>query len=184
MRGDILRTLWKRSRPVCTTMFDFYGMPDNWPGRTEAARLPNDRKGEHVEEALRADLAANTSKDFRPELFIPFVQVHEFEALLFADVARLVEVLASTPILRQSPERLVEKFKKILDQAGQPEAINDGRDTCPSRRIKGLVPGFEKLAHGTVAAGRIGIEVMKRKCPHFAQWVKRLEALGADGSRS
>lgn len=175
VRGDILRTLRERPGRVCTTMFDFYGLPTDWPGRADAAKLPIARRGEHVEQALHDDLAAHAGGDFRPGLFIPYIQIHEFEALLFANVRMTAQVLDS---ISSSTVSLADRFQAILDESGQPEAINDGRETCPARRIAGIVPAYRKALHGPIAAGRIGIEVMRRKCPHFGQWVERLEALG------
>jgi hypothetical protein len=165
-------------------MFDFYGMPDNWPGRTEAAVAYEspDRKGDFIEKAMLDDLADHAGKDFRAELFIPYVQVHEFEALLFADVTKLAEAL--TELSGQNQAQLAARFKSILDDAGQPEAINDGRETCPSRRINGVVSRYKKVDHGPLVAGRIGLDALRAACPHFGQWLGRLESLGTVGSAS
>ncbi len=179
VRGDLLRTLRERRGRICTTMFDFYGMPEDWPGRAEAVDMPLDRRGDHVEKALLDDLAAHAGEDFRPELFIPYVQVHEFEALLFADVAKMAAVL--DPVSPKQKVPLATQFKTILDQAGQPEAIDDGRETCPSRRITRIVPAYTKAIHGPIVAGRIGLDLLRAACPHFGQWLGRLESLGSRG---
>lgn len=176
VRGDILRTLKERPGRVCTTMFDFYAMPDDWPGRTEAAEKPSDQKGCHVEDALLDDLASHAGADFRRELFIPYVQVHEFEALLFADVDKMAEALANVGDI--SPERLRARLQEILAEAGQPEAINDNYETCPSRRIARLVPAYRKPVFGPIIAGGIRLDVLRQACPHFGQWLERLESLG------
>lgn len=175
VRDDLLRTLKERPGRICTTMFDFYGMPKAWPGRTEAGGLPLDEKGNHVEEAILVDLANEAGDDFRRELFIPYVQVHEFEALLFADVAEIAKVLAT--LCNTSEARLRDCLKEILDDAGQAEAINDNYDTCPSRRIKGLVPAYSKPTIGSTVVGRIGLDVLRTACPHFGQWLESLESL-------
>lgn len=178
IRGDVLRTLKERRGRVCTTMFDFYAMPPDWPGRSEAAEKPLPERGACVERALLADLATCGGEDFRRELFIPYVQVHEFEALLFADVGKLGETLA--PICNHEPEQLSKAFGQILAEAGgEAEAINDHQETCPSRRIGGLVRAYRKPLHGPIAAARIGLDALRRACRHFGQWLERLEALGA-----
>lgn len=176
VRGDILRTLRERRGRICTTMFDFYAMPDEWPGRIAAAGMPLDQKGNHVEQAILDDLALYAGEDFRRELFIPYVQVHEFETLLFADVAKMAETLA--PICCISADLLNTQFKAILDGAGHAEAINDSYETCPSHRIKRLVGAYRKPAYGPIIAGRIGLDVLRTACPHFGQWLERLEAIG------
>jgi len=182
IRDIILRTLreW-RGKCVCTTMFDFYAMPDDWPGKAEAAEKKGyspDQKGNHVEQALLNDLAAHAGADFRRELFIPYVQVHEFEALLFANVATMATTLAEL-CPGSSETDLNNAFQAILtEKSGQAEAINDNYDTCPSRRITSLVRAYSKTLHGPIIADRIGLDTIRAACPHFGQWLGRLEALG------
>jgi hypothetical protein len=161
-------------------MFDFYGMPHDWPGRTEAAKMPLGQKGSHIEQALLNDLAASAGADFRRELFIPYVQLHEFEALLFADVDKMAEALS--PVSRIGQDHLRARLQGILDEAGQAEAINDDYETCPSRRITGLVPAYRKPVFGPIVAGRIGLDVLRTACPHFGQWLERLESLAPHGA--
>ena len=177
VRGDILRTLRERRGRICTTMFDFYAMPPDWPGRADASGMPLENKGSHVEQAILDDLAEHAGDDFRPELFIPYVQVHEFEALLFANVATMAETLA--PVCPTGAEHLGRQFQAILDAAGEggAEAINDGRETCPSRRITGLVRAYRKPLYGPMIAGRIGLGILRTACHHFGQWLSRLETL-------
>jgi len=159
-------------------MFDFYAMPGDWPGRTAATKMPLEKKGNHVEQALLDNLAAHAGADFRRELFIPYVQVHEFEALLFADVATMATTLAQfCPGSNEAD--LNNAFQAILaEKSGQAEAINDNYDTCPSRRITSLVQAYNKAILGPIIAARIGLNTIRTACPHFGQWLGRLEALG------
>lgn len=174
-RRDIIRTL--KERRHCTTMFDFYAMPGDWPGRkTASARAWNER-ATAVEEMIQADITAAMGRNFDPKYFIPYVQLHEFEALAFADTGILAAVLS--PIGGASPETLVERFSEVLSEAGHPEAINDGFDTCPSRRIASIVPAYRKRAQGPIVTSRIGIAVLRSRCSHFGNWLTRLE--GIDG---
>jgi len=181
VRANILHTLRKWRGCVCTTMFDFYAMPSDWPGRTDAANRKGyspDQKGNHVEQALLDDLAAHTGADFRRELFIPYVQVHEFEAILFSNVATMATTLAQF-CPGSSEADLLDAFQSILaEKSGQAEAINDNYDTCPSRRITALVRDYRKFAYGPTIAARIGLDTIRAACPHFGQWLGRLEALG------
>jgi len=172
-RNDISRTL-KEGR-YCTTMFDFYAMPADWPGRAEAAGLPWDQRGVHVETAILADITRHIGPDFNPSQFIPYVQVHEFEALMFSDVSTLAQVAA--PLCRIGSAYLETQFARILDAAGDPEAINDNYETCPSRRIMALAQGYRKRLHGPIVATRIGLDALRSKCTHFASWLGKLEAL-------
>lgn len=173
-RQDIARTL-KEGR-YCTTMMDFYGMPDDWPGRSDAIALPWNERADHVEAQLLEDIVGAMGRRFKRECFIPYVQLHEFEALAFADVSHLTSVVA--PLSRTAAETLEQTFSSILDEAGHPEAIDDGWDTCPSRRIADVVSAYKKRVHGPIITGRIGIETLRERCDHFASWLERLESIG------
>lgn len=175
-RGDIVRIL-KEGR-YCSTMFDYYAMPKNWPGRTEATARPCPDRAIHVEERMLDDIAAAMGARFDPRRFVPYVALHEFEALAFADVRMLASVLA--PVSRDTEERLAERFGKILLEAGEPEAIDDGYDTCPSRRIGNIVPAYKKRVLGPTVTNRIGLDVLRARCPHFGQWLAHLEQLCPD----
>jgi len=174
-RQDIIRLLKKPQ--YCSTMFDYYAMPLDWPGREEAAATMWTDRANVVEAMIHADIVAAMGDSFDPKYFVPYVQLHEFEALAFADV----EVLAATlaPIAKQPLGKLFEIFQGILAKAVHPEAINDGYETCPSRRITSTVPAYKKRAVGPIVTSRIGIDVLRAKCTHFGEWLTRLEQLGA-----
>lgn len=172
-RGDIVRTL--REGRYCTTMFDYYALPGDWPGRAEAAQKAWAERGPHVESAVLDDIAERMGGSFNRNQFVPYVQVHEFEALMFSDVQELAET--SAPLCRSSVNYLEDRFRRVLDDAGDPEAINDHYDTCPSRRITGVVRGYRKRAHSPIVAQRIGLERLRAQCRHFATWIERLEQL-------
>jgi len=60
----------------------------------------------------------------------------------------------------------------------RPEEVNEGKETYPSARIQRHVPQYRKPLHGPLIAQRIGLETMRARCPHFHQWLERLESLG------
>ena len=68
--------------------------------------------------------------------------------------------------------------EKIRDTFSTPEDINDSTETAPSKRVLELCTGYRKPLHGTLAALEVGIEAMRRECPHFRDWVERLERTG------
>ena len=178
-RPDILRTL-KEGR-YCTTMFDYYAMPKDWPGRSAATGKPWAERAACVETHIHADVVLALGGRFDPKYFLPYVQLHEFEALAFADVESLASVLS--PISNRgssSMESLTQTFTEILKEAGHPEAINDGYETCPSRRIAGVVPAYKKRAQGPIITSRIGMTALRDKCHHFAVWLQRLENIGVE----
>jgi hypothetical protein len=97
--------------------------------------------------------------------------MHEFEAMLFSDCDALAGAI-------QKPS-LAASFQSILAEFGCPEAINDGIETAPSKRILQLAPEFDKLLHGSIAATRTGLDKIRAACPHFNQWLDKLESLGS-----
>ena len=106
------------------------------------------------------------------ERFVPFVTMHEFEALLFSDCEAFASALAM-------PE-LAEPLQGIRDQFESPEHIDDGSETNPSSRILDLHPRYRKVADGTAAAEAVTLARMTEECPHFAGWLHRLEMLALD----
>ncbi|TWU44937.1 hypothetical protein Q31b_01080 [Novipirellula aureliae] len=173
-RADIIRSL--NSGNFVTTMFDFYGVPEDWPGRSDTGSLPWSSRAEFVETKIAEDIGVAMGNRFNPDRFVPYLQLHEFEALAFSNIESLASVTA--PLGTISSEKLVKSFTEILDEAGTPEAINDSYDTCPSRRISKLVAGYRKRVHGPIVTRRIGLSAIREKCKHFAGWLEKLESIG------
>jgi hypothetical protein len=167
----IVRSLKEDAALICTTMVDFYGMPTDWPGREEANRCRGGAaKADIVENGVLKDIAGHLGASFDPSRLIPYVQMHEFEALLFSSPLKLAESLGD--------ERLSSTFLMIKDKFSTPEEINDNYDMCPSRRIEEVFQGFKKTINGISAASLIGLEKMRRECPHFNEWITKLEGIG------
>ncbi len=168
---DFIRHLKSDPSIMLSTMVDFYGMPktgdSEWPGRLEADSLPFAQKASRVEEAMLDDISAELP-ECRTRL-IPFVVMHEFEALLFSNCNRFAEAIAL-------PEKESE-LQRVRDLFSTPEMINDSPFTAPSKRISDIIPGYQKPLYGTLAALEIGIGEIRNECPHFNTWLTRLEQL-------
>ena len=162
-----------RDDPACiaTTMVDYYGLPRTgaaaWPGRAEAAELPVGDKPEAIEERVAASVAEEMGAAFDRNRFIPYVMMHEFEALLFSDCAAFARAI-DRPHLR-------EALQEIRDAFDNPEEIDDSPNSAPSRRVQSLVAGYQKPWMGTLAAIEVGLDAMRDACPHFGRWLNRLE---------
>ena len=104
--------------------------------------------------------------------FIPHIQLHEYEAYLFADISELSFFYQNDAAIR--------KLQRIVDAVESPELIDDGQHTAPSKQITKWLPKYasEKVIVGTQTAERIGLSKIRSKCPHFATWLERLENLG------
>ena len=127
------------------------------------------QKASVVEEALRDDLAREMGTGFDIARFLPFVVVHEFEALLFSDCAAFARGIGR-------PE-LERRFSQIRESFATPEDIDDSPVTAPSKRVEGLVPGYEKPLLGALAILEIGLDPIRAECPHFDGWLNQLETL-------
>lgn len=170
VRADILRHLLEDRACLATTMVDYYGLPTEdgraWPGRAIAGQALFPDKAVIVEQAIRKDFA--TQDDQVARRFLPFVTMHEFEALLFSDCQAFARGIGRAS--------LAAPFQAIRNDYASPEEINDSPETAPSKRVEKLVPGYEKPFMGTIAILEIGLDVIRAACPHFNDWLARLEA--------
>jgi hypothetical protein len=130
--------------------------------------LPYPQKAVYVEKALFADVAQAFGGEFEARRFVPFVVMHEFEGLLFSDCEAFADGIGRP--------QLAQPFREIRQQFATPEEINDSPFTAPSKRVEGLVEGYEKPLLGTLAALKIGLDTIRSECPHFRDWLVRLES--------
>ena len=145
-----------------TTMIDLYALPGDFPGKRDpkwAHQNDGHAKASLVEQAMALDIGQTN--------FIPYVQVHEFEALLFVQ----------TECFDAWADDQVVQNLTAISAVMVPEAINDHLHTAPSKRIKAVMPGYQKTFHGPLIACDIGLDAMRMSCPHFAGWLQRLDVL-------
>ena len=153
-----------------TTMFDLYGLPTDFPGYGDAVQSRDPyRRVKILEDALRDDISDLQRR------FIPYFQLHEFEALLFSDPQKL-----ESQFYDRSSE--IRKLGEMASKFDSPERINDGNDTAPSKRIIQEIPeyGDMKASAGPIVASKIGLPTLRSKCKHFSEWLSKLEALRND----
>lgn len=180
VRKDIVRHLLRDTGCHATILVDYYGMPQvgdrAWPGRREAGTLPFERKAPTVERELQNDICAQVGVGRERSRFIPYVMMHEFEALLFSDPGKLAKAVGN--------ERVGDALMAIRNAFETPEHINDSPTTAPSKRIQAVIPGYQKPLFGNIAALEIGLDSIRAACPLFSAWVARLEELGIPPMRS
>jgi hypothetical protein len=118
-------------------------------------------------------LEKSFADDINDPRFIPYIQLHEYEAYLFSDPTCFESCYDNC-------SDKVAILKTIADKHETPELINDSRATAPSKRIIAQFPDYEraKSTYGPLLAESIGLEVIRNKCPHFNSWLLRLELLG------
>jgi hypothetical protein len=172
MKNDIRNALneHKRASVYFTSMIDLYGIPSDFPGKADHQRNPDNPRSfvEALEVAFGQDIG-----DAR---FIPHLQLHEYETLLFADVE-------SFQCFFDKCEREIKQLQAIADSFASVEHINDGPQTAPSKRIIDIFPGYKglKTTAGPDIAYRTGIKTLGERCPHFSDWLTTLGDVLAEG---
>lgn len=166
---DIRERLLVDTRCYCTTLLDYYGLPTAFPGKTNVKQKLNSKeKLRRVVESLSSQVTKALGQE-ASRRFIPYIQMYEFEALLFSHPHALAEAI-------QQPG-LADSFIQIKQQFATPEEINDSPQTAPGKRIEKLYNAYDKPVHPLLAAREIGLKAICRECPLFNEWVTRLEAL-------
>jgi hypothetical protein len=149
-----------------TTLLDFYGLPEDFPGYLELRRSGDCR-------AQVVALQERFATEIDHSRFVPFFALHEFEAWLFCSPEMAAEHFGQP--------RVAVALRQAVMEAGEPEFINHGNKTHPKARLLNLNVGYKETADGPILLEKIGIPTIKAACPHFAAWLDRLQALSADG---
>ena len=159
-----LQALLADSNAWVTTLLDFYGLPDNFPGLSElpSPTGPALDAVQHVEKSISTTMGS-------PARFIPFIAMHEFEAWYFANPRKVADFFGKIEI--------ADAMARACQEANGPENINHGRETHPSKRLESYGIGFRKTSAVTVLK-EIGLDAIRASCPHFNDWLTRLEKLG------
>ncbi|QAT88992.1 hypothetical protein EJ065_7470 [Corallococcus coralloides] len=160
VQGDLRRLLGDTGASCVTSMLDYYGLPKDFPGLATRPLGNCYARVEHVERAFAEDIGHRR--------FLPHLVLHEFEALLFTDPGQCSISFSTEEIT---------KLQSIRASVQPPEEINEHPDTAPSKRVLAVSPGYQKTLHGPLAVMSIGLPAIRAACPHFAQWLSKLEAL-------
>ena len=100
--------------------------------------------------------------------FIPYIQLHEFEGLLFSDISVF-------PNNFTKDELDFSLLETAVKSAHTPEEINNGPNTAPSERLKRAIKGYDKIVYGSCLASDIGLKTIREKCILFNEWIEKLE---------
>lgn len=157
-----------------TTFFDFFRMGTDFPGEPHKVEGNAAIKRLAVEGSIVRGLREAGISDDQLRRFVPYVQMHEFEGLLFSRPASLARGIYR--------EDLTMSLQAVRDQFETPEHINDGANTAPSKRLKVICPGYRKPVYGLLAALEVGLPAMRKECPLFNDWLGKLESLRGSGS--
>ena len=158
---------------VVTTFIDYYALPNDFPRFSEAQQYfePYQRV-ECLEKAFAERIHSSR--------FLPYIQLHEFETLVLCGYQYLAAYYPDC-------KGLEEKLKKEFTSQENPEFIDGGTTTAPSKRILKLLEStykkkYNKPFMGAYVTAQVGIERLRELCFHFNQWVAQIIAL-ADATR-
>lgn len=152
-----------------TTFIDYYGLYSkhdfpNWD--TSEKITDRNIRMETLEKGMHDDINQNLR-----HRFIPYLQLHEFEGLLFNDINIIYSQIPPSDIVGK-PE-----LEKTFADYTNPEMINNVRETSPSHRLGRIIKGYNKVVYGDILAEAIGLERIRNKSPRFHNWISKIESL-------
>lgn len=146
-QGDIL----------ITTLLDFFRLPTNFPNYTADSHKISD-----IERGVRQGIdGVNVS------LFYPYIQRHELEALMYTSMDGF-EIVCDE-------KRELDQLRAIVEGYDNPEDINSGAETSPSKRLIKIFPKYEKVLYGELIFEALEIDAIRARCPRFNDWIQILE---------
>ena len=143
-----------RSFDYITTFYDFYG----FKGKTQ----------EDSKTSLEEDMVSGVN-DFTRNKLVPYIQMHEFEGLLFSSPVAIANNVEGKDIECWS-EKILQNF------GGNPEEINDSPLTAPSKRLEQYTT-YKKTIDGPNICKEIGLNNIRARCNGFNDWLVKLETL-------
>ena len=164
LRNDVNRLLKSQGVDIIVTTFvDFFRCPE-LPGKDEWICIQN-----HCERVAAMEKVIKNDIDDRR--FYPYIQLHEFEALLFS---------SDKGFMKYFEEKETLQLKGIIESFDNPEDINSSPEGAPSKRILRIIPDYDKVMYGNIIALEIGLRTIREKCPRFNNWVNTLIKMCTD----
>ena len=161
LKRDANNLLKQRSDILVSSFVDYFRIPNDVPNYEKCLEIHSiDNRIECLENAIKNDV--------NNERFYPYIQKHEFEAVLFSNNKGFDSYYDS---------KIGKQTAKIISKYINPEEINDSPQSSPSNRLKVIVPQYNKVLSGNIIALEVGIENIIEKCPRFAQWIDILVGL-------
>lgn len=166
IKDMVEKALKQRKNALVTTFFDYYGVKTKkFPNWKETVGINKANVRERIE-ILESGMLEGIDSNLRYR-FIPYVQLHEFEALLFNNIEVFDEMFEFEQYDRA-------ELLNIFNEFPDPEMIDQGTETSPSHRLIKIIPAYRKVIQGNAIAEKIGIEQIRQKNKHFNDWIEQL----------
>ena len=169
LKKEIETYLKQEPNVFVSLLIDYYGIKakHTFPYWDEANKIPD-------KELRLTKLEAEMKKSVESSInyrFIPYIQLHEFEGLLFCNK----DVFDSC--FEKNEFSDYTYLTETLNRFSNPEDINDGNDTAPSKRLKRIISGYNKVVFGSMIAQEIGLKSIRKKAPRFNDWINKMEGI-------
>lgn len=166
VKKDIINTLYEND-VIVSTMLDYYRLPSSFPGKQESLSFQTHlQQVEFIESRLKEDIETTQQCTF--DNLIPYIQLHEFEALVFSSINGIDALFDSSEYHRK-------EMMQVINDYPNPEDINNQPNTAPSVRLMKLIPGYNKVLYGIDILKQHGMPTLMARCPHFRAWINKLE---------
>jgi len=162
LKFNIDKLLLREQDIIVTTFIDFFRLKSDFPKFKEAGQKYN--KFERV-----CFLEKSLAETINNQRFIPYIQLHEFESVLFS----AKDGFEFLPDLKKAN---LDKLILAVNEKVNPEELNDGELTAPSKRLELLIPGFDKNKpfYGGIIAEINTIQTILKRCTRFNDWIENL----------
>lgn len=158
LKNDAIKLLHSKKDDFIVSMFvDFFRIPEIPKKERWEIKTNHLEKVEEMEQCIAEDI--NDSR------FIPYIQLHEFEALLFSTNKGFESFFS---------EDDAKDTQHIINTFNNPEDINTTPTGAPSKRLLTIKDNYDKVIEGNLIALEIGINDILAKCPRFRAWIEKL----------
>ena len=158
LKNDARKLLCSKKTDFVVSMFvDFFRIPE----------VPHkerwEKKSTHIEQVK--EMEECIAEDINDSRFIPYIQLHEFEALLFSSNKGFDSYFS---------EDNAKDTQHIIDTFNNPEDINTTPTGAPSKRLLAIKDDYDKVIEGNLIALEVGINDILAKCLRFRLWIEKL----------
>ena len=161
LKTDVENLLSQKREKIVTIFVDYFRIPKDIPDYDNCQMIQTiDDRIKCLENAIKNDIGS--------DIFFPYIQKCEFEALLFS---------SNRGFEYQFSQRESKETAKIIKKYPNPEEINDNPATSPSNRLKIIRPFYDKFLEGNTIALKVGLDKILEKCPRFKTWIDNLTEL-------
>jgi len=166
IKNQIVKIYDEDNEMVISTFLDYYGINKSlkFPKWAEAeVTADKTQRMEVLEKAMYEDVEDKIK-------FIPYIQLHEYEALVFSNYDAF-------ELLYDAQDANLAALKQICTTYPNPEDINNIKVTAPSNRLKENINRYNKIQSGIELIKIIGLETLRNKYPMLNDWIISLEEI-------